>query len=108
MYLNDEEDDGDNMIIPQTPSKEIRTRIDNNKCPPSLLNEIGEDEIWEKIKNPLSPNHIERGGEGKQRAKAYRREDKLLKISEDKVQASPNFKAKIKTQATSMVLFIFV
>ncbi|GJX14318.1 hypothetical protein Tco_0206076 [Tanacetum coccineum] len=45
MYLNDEENDGDNMIIPQTPSKEIRTRYDNTKCPPSLLNEIGEDEI---------------------------------------------------------------
>ncbi|GKA39211.1 zinc knuckle CX2CX4HX4C containing protein [Tanacetum coccineum] len=29
IYLNDEEDDGDNMIIPQTPSEEIRTRIDD-------------------------------------------------------------------------------
>ncbi|GJR59769.1 hypothetical protein Tco_1501931 [Tanacetum coccineum] len=45
MYLNDEEDDGDTMIIPRTPSEEIRTRIDNTKCHPSLLNEIGEDEI---------------------------------------------------------------
>ncbi|GKA36661.1 hypothetical protein Tco_0723226, partial [Tanacetum coccineum] len=34
MYLNDEEDDGDNMIIPQTTSEEIRTRIDNTKCSP--------------------------------------------------------------------------
>ncbi|GJX39918.1 hypothetical protein Tco_0254908 [Tanacetum coccineum] len=45
MYLNDEEDDGDNMIIPQTPSEEIRTRIDNTKFPPSLLNKIEENEI---------------------------------------------------------------
>ncbi|GJV35331.1 hypothetical protein Tco_1407808 [Tanacetum coccineum] len=45
MYLNDEEDDGDNMVIPQTPSEEIRTMIDNTKCPPSLLKEIGEDKI---------------------------------------------------------------
>nr|GEY34884.1 hypothetical protein [Tanacetum cinerariifolium] len=45
MYLNDEEDDGDNLIIPQTLSKEIMTRIDNTKCPPSFIKEIGEDEI---------------------------------------------------------------
>nr|GEV67332.1 hypothetical protein [Tanacetum cinerariifolium] len=61
MYLNDKEDDGDNMIISPTPSEEIRTRIDNTKCPPSLLNEIGEDKIWKEIRNPLSPNHIKRG-----------------------------------------------
>nr|GEV01264.1 hypothetical protein [Tanacetum cinerariifolium] len=61
MYLNDEEDDGDNMIIPQTPSEEIRTRIDNTKCPPSRLDKIKGDEIWKKIRNPLSPNHIDRG-----------------------------------------------
>ncbi|GJS07569.1 retrotransposon protein [Tanacetum coccineum] len=47
---------------------------------------------------------LTKGGEGKQRGRAYRREDKLLKISEDKVQASLNYKAKIKTQATSMGL----
>nr|GEW55290.1 hypothetical protein [Tanacetum cinerariifolium] len=45
MYLNDKEDDGDTMIIPQTPSEEIRTRIDNTKCPSSLLNEIVEDKF---------------------------------------------------------------
>nr|GEV68621.1 retrotransposon protein [Tanacetum cinerariifolium] len=45
MYLSDYEDDDDNMIIPQTPSEEIRTRIDNTKCPPSLLNKSREDKI---------------------------------------------------------------
>nr|GEX38331.1 hypothetical protein [Tanacetum cinerariifolium] len=45
MYLNDEEDNGDDMIIPQTPSEEIRTRIDDTKYPPSLLKETKEDEI---------------------------------------------------------------
>ncbi|GKA19063.1 hypothetical protein Tco_0698978 [Tanacetum coccineum] len=45
MYFNDEEDNGDDMIIPQTPNEEIRTRIDNTKCPPSLLKETEEDEI---------------------------------------------------------------
>ncbi|GJX91778.1 hypothetical protein Tco_0345104 [Tanacetum coccineum] len=42
-----------------------------------------------------------KGGEGKQRARAYGGEDKLLKLDEDQVQASPNYKAKIKTQSTS-------
>ncbi|GJZ45305.1 hypothetical protein Tco_0592901 [Tanacetum coccineum] len=46
-------------------------------------------------------------GEGKQRARAYRGEDKLQKLGEDQVQASPNCKAKIKMQATSMAFFIF-
>ncbi|GJS52593.1 retrovirus-related pol polyprotein from transposon TNT 1-94 [Tanacetum coccineum] len=45
MYVIDEEDDGDNMIIPQTLSEEIKTRIDNTRYPPPLLKEIGEDEI---------------------------------------------------------------
>nr|GEW55291.1 hypothetical protein [Tanacetum cinerariifolium] len=45
IYLNDKEDDGDTMIIPQTPSEKIRTRIDNTKCPSSLLNEIVEDKF---------------------------------------------------------------
>nr|GEW26459.1 hypothetical protein [Tanacetum cinerariifolium] len=31
MYLNDEEDDGDSMAIPQTLSEEIRTKIDNTR-----------------------------------------------------------------------------
>ncbi|GJX14319.1 hypothetical protein Tco_0206077 [Tanacetum coccineum] len=48
-----------------------------------------------------------RGGEGKKIARAYGREDKLLNLGEDQVQASPNYKAKIKTQATSTELFIF-
>ncbi|GJU80901.1 hypothetical protein Tco_1283266 [Tanacetum coccineum] len=29
MYLLNEEDDGDNVVIPQTPNEEIRTSIDN-------------------------------------------------------------------------------
>ncbi|GJV68398.1 hypothetical protein Tco_1483907 [Tanacetum coccineum] len=45
IYFNEEEDDCDNMIISQTLSEEIRTKIDNTRCPPSLLKEIGEDEI---------------------------------------------------------------
>ncbi|GJY09191.1 retrovirus-related pol polyprotein from transposon TNT 1-94, partial [Tanacetum coccineum] len=49
--------------------------------------------------NPIQ-EHRE-GEEGKQRARTYRKKDKLLKLGEDKVQASPNYKAKIKTQATS-------
>ncbi|GJQ93341.1 hypothetical protein Tco_0004480 [Tanacetum coccineum] len=61
MYLNDEEDDGDSIVILQTPSEEIKTRINNTRCLPLLLKETGEDKIWEKIRNPLSPNHIERG-----------------------------------------------
>ncbi|GKA58835.1 hypothetical protein Tco_0758148 [Tanacetum coccineum] len=32
MYLNDEEDDGDSMVIPKTPSEKTRIRIDNNSC----------------------------------------------------------------------------
>ncbi|GJY22833.1 hypothetical protein Tco_0396491 [Tanacetum coccineum] len=31
MYLNDEEDDGDSMVIPQTPSEDIRIKIDNTR-----------------------------------------------------------------------------
>ncbi|GJW37817.1 zinc finger BED domain-containing protein RICESLEEPER 2-like protein [Tanacetum coccineum] len=49
---------------------------------------------------------LTKGGEGKQRARAYRGEDKLPKLGEDQVQASPNYKAKIKTQATSTAFFI--
>ncbi|GKB34465.1 hypothetical protein Tco_0879407 [Tanacetum coccineum] len=61
MYLLNEEDDGDNVVIPQTPNEEIRTSIDNTRCPIPLLKEVGEEQIWEKIWNPLSQNHIERG-----------------------------------------------
>ncbi|GKA11181.1 hypothetical protein Tco_0690614 [Tanacetum coccineum] len=48
-----------------------------------------------------------KGGEGKQRARAYGGEDKLLKLDEDQVQASPNYKAKIKTESASTTFFIF-
>ncbi|GJV75786.1 hypothetical protein Tco_1507370 [Tanacetum coccineum] len=34
LYLNDEEDNGDNVVVPQTPSVEVRTRIYNIKVPP--------------------------------------------------------------------------
>ncbi|GJR37378.1 hypothetical protein Tco_1213062 [Tanacetum coccineum] len=61
LYLNDEEDDGDIMVVLQTPSKEIRTRIDNTRVPPPLIRGTGEDKIWDKIGNPLSPNHIKCG-----------------------------------------------
>ncbi|GJW99014.1 hypothetical protein Tco_0180822, partial [Tanacetum coccineum] len=51
--------------------------------------------------------NLEVGEEGKQRARAYGGEDKLLKLSEDQVQALPNYKVKIKTQSTLMAFFIF-
>nr|GEX98462.1 hypothetical protein [Tanacetum cinerariifolium]GEX98473.1 hypothetical protein [Tanacetum cinerariifolium] len=37
MYLLDEEDDGDNVVVPQIPSEEIRNKINNTRCPPPLL-----------------------------------------------------------------------
>ncbi|GJZ01687.1 hypothetical protein Tco_0519648 [Tanacetum coccineum] len=61
LYLNDEEDDSDSMVVPQTPSEEIRTRIDNTRVPPPLIRGIGEDKIWDKIGNSLSPHHIKCG-----------------------------------------------
>nr|GEU90937.1 retrovirus-related Pol polyprotein from transposon TNT 1-94 [Tanacetum cinerariifolium] len=60
MYLLDEEDDGDSIVIPQTLSEEIRNRLDNSRCPPPLLQEVGQDPIWDKIREPLSLNLIER------------------------------------------------
>nr|GEW48599.1 hypothetical protein [Tanacetum cinerariifolium] len=41
--------------------------------------------------------YLTKGGEVKQRELNLIGEDKLLKLCEDKVQASPNYKAKIKT-----------
>ncbi|GKD28561.1 hypothetical protein Tco_1239339 [Tanacetum coccineum] len=58
LYLNDEED---NVVVPQTPSEEVRTRIYNTRIPPSLIRGIWEEKIWDKIGNPLSPNHNEHG-----------------------------------------------
>ncbi|GKB92574.1 hypothetical protein Tco_0964846 [Tanacetum coccineum] len=60
LYLNDKEDDSDSMVIPQTLSEEIRTRINNARVPPPLTRGIRDNKIWDKIRNPLSPNHIER------------------------------------------------
>ncbi|GJR30993.1 hypothetical protein Tco_0422337 [Tanacetum coccineum] len=61
LYLHDEEDNGDNVVITQTPSEEIRARSYNTGILSPLIRGIGEDKIWDKIGNPLSPNHIERG-----------------------------------------------
>ncbi|GJV03135.1 hypothetical protein Tco_1336704 [Tanacetum coccineum] len=58
LYLNNEEDNVDDVFIPQTPSEEVRTRIYNTGIPYSLIRGIGEVRIWDKIGNPLSPNYI--------------------------------------------------
>ncbi|GJY16167.1 hypothetical protein Tco_0386589 [Tanacetum coccineum] len=62
LYLNDEEENGDNVVVPKTPSEEVRTEIYNIRIPPSLIRGIGEDKIWDKIRNPLtrySQEHLE-------------------------------------------------
>ncbi|GKA16974.1 hypothetical protein Tco_0696811 [Tanacetum coccineum] len=33
LYLNDEVDNGDNVVVPQTPNEEVRTRIYNTRIP---------------------------------------------------------------------------
>ncbi|GJZ07041.1 hypothetical protein Tco_0540834 [Tanacetum coccineum] len=55
-HSNDKEVNSDNVVIPQSPNEEVITRIYNTGIPPSLIKEI---RIWDKIGNPLSPNHIE-------------------------------------------------
>ncbi|GJQ99200.1 hypothetical protein Tco_0522185 [Tanacetum coccineum] len=45
LYLNNEEDNVNDVVIPQTPSEEVRTRIYNTGIPPSLIRGIGEDKI---------------------------------------------------------------
>nr|GEU29842.1 hypothetical protein [Tanacetum cinerariifolium] len=45
LYFNNEEDDGDNVVIPQTQSEEMRTRIYNTGIPSSLIRRIEEDKI---------------------------------------------------------------
>ncbi|GJZ46374.1 hypothetical protein Tco_0593970, partial [Tanacetum coccineum] len=45
MYLLDDEDDSDSMVVPQTPGEEIRTRVDIIRFPPPLLREVVEDQI---------------------------------------------------------------
>ncbi|GKB90898.1 hypothetical protein Tco_0963170 [Tanacetum coccineum] len=45
LYLNDEEDNGDNLVIPHIPNEELRTRIYNTRIPPSLIRGIGEEKI---------------------------------------------------------------
>ncbi|GJZ65105.1 hypothetical protein Tco_0621801 [Tanacetum coccineum] len=57
----DDEDNGDHVVVPQTPNEEMRTRIYNTGIPPSLVRGIEEDKIWDRIRNLLSPNHTERG-----------------------------------------------
>ncbi|GJS98572.1 hypothetical protein Tco_0819742 [Tanacetum coccineum] len=61
LYLNDEEDNGNNVVVPQTPSEEVRTRIYNTVIPPSVIRGVREDRIWDKIGTRLNPNHTERG-----------------------------------------------
>nr|GEU55783.1 hypothetical protein [Tanacetum cinerariifolium] len=61
LYLNDKEDDGDSMVVPQNSSEEIRTKVDNIRVPSPLIRGVKEDKISNKIVNPLSPNHIEGG-----------------------------------------------
>ncbi|GKB26482.1 hypothetical protein Tco_0865883 [Tanacetum coccineum] len=61
LYLNNEEDNVNDVVIPQTPSEEVRTRICNTENHLSLIRGTSEDRIWDKIGNPLSPNHIEQG-----------------------------------------------
>ncbi|GJV45386.1 hypothetical protein Tco_1429922 [Tanacetum coccineum] len=41
VYNLEEQDDGDNLVVPQTPSGEIRNTIDNTRCPTPLFQEIG-------------------------------------------------------------------
>ncbi|GJR99590.1 hypothetical protein Tco_0316099 [Tanacetum coccineum] len=55
LYLNDEEDNGNNVFVPHTPSEEVRTRIYNIEIPPSLIRGIWEDRIWDKIGTPPKP-----------------------------------------------------
>ncbi|GJZ64960.1 hypothetical protein Tco_0621656 [Tanacetum coccineum] len=55
---NDEEFNSDNVVIPQSPNEEVITRIYNTGIPPFLIWEV---RMWDKIGNPLSPNHIEHG-----------------------------------------------
>ncbi|GJV49503.1 hypothetical protein Tco_1439715 [Tanacetum coccineum] len=57
-HPNDEEVNSDNVVIPQSPNKEVITRIYNTRIPPYLIREV---RIGDKIGNPLSPNHIEHG-----------------------------------------------
>nr|GEU79717.1 hypothetical protein CTI12_AA382530 [Tanacetum cinerariifolium] len=60
-YLNDEEDNGDNIFVPQTSSEVVRTRIYNTGITSSLIRGTEEGRILDKIGTPLSPNHTERG-----------------------------------------------
>ncbi|GJZ89817.1 hypothetical protein Tco_0661744 [Tanacetum coccineum] len=52
------EDNGVDVVIPQTSSQEVSTRIHNTKIHPSLTEGSREDRTCDKIGNPLSPNHI--------------------------------------------------
>ncbi|GJV06357.1 hypothetical protein Tco_1344013 [Tanacetum coccineum] len=45
LYLNDEEDNNDNVVVPQTPSEEMRTWIYNIRILPSLIRGTREDKI---------------------------------------------------------------
>nr|GEW63988.1 hypothetical protein [Tanacetum cinerariifolium] len=45
LYLNDEEENRDNVVVSKTHSEEVRTGIYNIRIPPSLIRGIGEDRI---------------------------------------------------------------
>ncbi|GKA73063.1 hypothetical protein Tco_0779279 [Tanacetum coccineum] len=57
-HPNDEEVNSDNVVILQYPNEEVITRIYNTGTAPLLIREVM---IWDKIRNPLSLNHIEHG-----------------------------------------------
>ncbi|GKC19786.1 hypothetical protein Tco_1021936 [Tanacetum coccineum] len=52
------EDNGVDVVIPQTSSEEVSTRIHNIRTHPSPIEGSREDRACDKIGNPISPNHI--------------------------------------------------
>ncbi|GJU93147.1 hypothetical protein Tco_1317903 [Tanacetum coccineum] len=78
MYLLNEEDDGDNVVVPPILSEEIRNRIDNIMCPPPLLQEIGQDQIWKKDKGTLKPKTYYEREENREMFKSINEVIKLM------------------------------
>nr|GEY42241.1 hypothetical protein [Tanacetum cinerariifolium] len=58
--LYNEEDNVNNVVILQTPSEEVRTRIYYIRIHPSLIRGIDEVRIWDNIENPPSLNYTRR------------------------------------------------
>ncbi|GJZ48975.1 hypothetical protein Tco_0603165, partial [Tanacetum coccineum] len=112
------EDNGVDVVIPQNSSKEIpnaKNTLDGIALDPWIpaLEQGGAHTMGEKERKALKlalklikeRNNRKRKAYGRKRAIAYM---KLCKTqSEDNVQASPNYKAKIKTQTSSTAVFIF-